>query len=305
MGLPPRTAYILQIHKNPEQVNTFIHQLISGDQADVFVHIDKKNYNEMYGKILIGPNITVLKDSVSCEWGDISQIDATLLLLKAVINSNNNYDYVCLRSGQDLLVKNGFKGFLDDQRGKVFISYRLLNKDELGLIKIKWPKITRKRYTTAHPIRLYRRFLLSLYSKGFNVYPNNHTWPKEFQFYKGSQWFTLPFEVAKFIMDYLKNNDWYYQFFKDSLVPDESFFHTLIMNSPYKNKVVNNNLFYLKWGESLSGRNSPQDLTIQDYKLIDESNLFFARKFDENIDKLVIEYYANHVKFDDIPIESA
>ncbi|WML30320.1 beta-1,6-N-acetylglucosaminyltransferase [Neobacillus sp. OS1-32] len=292
-----RTAFIFQIHKNPNQVNQFIHQITSSGEADVFIHIDKKNFESMAGKIVRGENIYILHQSVSCEWGDISQIDATLLLLQEVINSHNEYDYVCLRSGQDLLVKNGFKEFLKDQNGKIFMSYRQLNRDSLGLMKINWPKATRKRYTTPHPIRVYRRILLSLYAKGINVYPNYHKWPKEFSFYKGSQWFTIPFEVAKYMIDYLNENEWYYQFFQNTLVPDESFFHTLILNSPYKSRVVNNHLFYLKWGESLSDRNSPQDLTFEDHKLIDESNLYFARKFDETIDKSVIEYYVKNIRF--------
>lgn len=293
----PRTAYMLQVHKNPEQVNAFITQLVSGGQADVYVHIDQKSYKKMHEKIQKGPNIKILQENVSCEWGDISQIDATLLLLQEVINSHNEYDYVCLRSGQDLLVKNGFKEFLKGQNGKIFMSYRQLNRDSLGLMKINWPKVTRKRYTTTHPIRVFRRILLSLYGKGINIYPNHHKWPREFSFYKGSQWFTIPFEVAKYMIDYLNENEWYYQFFQNTLVPDESFFHTLILNSPYKSRVVNNHLFYLKWGESLSDRNSPQDLTFEDHKLIDESNLYFARKFDETIDKSVIEYYVKNIRF--------
>lgn len=46
----PRTAYILQIHKNPDQVNGFINQIISEEQADVFVHIDKKHTMNYVGK---------------------------------------------------------------------------------------------------------------------------------------------------------------------------------------------------------------------------------------------------------------
>ncbi len=43
MSAAQKTAFILQIHKNPGQVNKFIHQLISNDQADVYIHIDKRN----------------------------------------------------------------------------------------------------------------------------------------------------------------------------------------------------------------------------------------------------------------------
>lgn len=293
----PCTAYILQVHQNPNQVNHFIRQLISEQQADVFVHIDKKNSQKINGQIIKNPRVKILHRSINCEWGDISQVDATLLLLREVLASRKQYDFVCLRSGQDLLVKNHYKDFLLDNKGKIFMSNRNISIKDAGLMKIQWPKIARKRYTSAHPIRIYRRGLLSLYNKGMNIFPNLNKWPKDYLFYKGSQWFSIPYEVAKYIITFIDENEWYYKFFENTLVPDESFFHTLIMNSYYKKDVVNNNLYFLKWGETLSERNSPQYLTRKDITSIESSDCFFARKFSEDIDDSVIEYFANKVRF--------
>ena len=53
-----------------------------------------------------------MHENIDVKWGDISQIDATILLLKKVLDTQKSYDFVCLRSGQDLLVKNGFRDFL-------------------------------------------------------------------------------------------------------------------------------------------------------------------------------------------------
>lgn len=293
-----RTAYMLQVHTNPEQVNKLIKQLIIQDLADVYVHIDQKNYDSMKGKIVEGPNVKVLQQSVNCEWGDISQVDATLLLLKEVIESRKQYDFVCLRSGQDLLIREGFKDFLLDNKEKIFMSYRKLPITDLGLMLINWPKAARRRYTTAHPMRIYRRLLMSIYGRGINLAPNKKYWPFNYEIYKGSQWFTIPFEVAEYVLKFLDENEWYYRFFENTLVPDESFFHTLIMNSHYKKHVVNDNLMFLKWGETLSERNSPQYLISKDIKLIEESKKFFARKFDMNNDSQIVDYFADNVVFE-------
>jgi len=292
-----RTAYLLQIHKNPVQVNQFIKQLLSEGEADVFVHIDKRTYENVNEKIVRSPNVTVLQRSIVCEWGDISQIDATILLLREAVASNNEYDYVCLRSGQDLLVKEGFKEFLLKNQGKIFMKIRKMNRKKMGFMKMNWPKVTRKRYTTAHPIRIYRRLILSLYSRGINISPNSNHFPLEYTFYNGSQWFTIPFETAKYIIKFLDKNEWYYKFFENTLVPDEWFFHTLLMNSHFKHDVVNDNLMFFKWGEKLSERNSPQELTAKDIPFIENSNRYFARKFDENVDQSVIEYFTSRVWF--------
>jgi len=297
MSSSTRTAFILQIHKNPEQVNKFISQLIVHDKADVYVHIDQKSAAALKGKIVTGPNVTILDKSVDCVWGDISQVDTTLLLMKAVLASKKQYDFICLRSGQDLLVKEGLEDFLQENKEKAFLTIRKMDRSELGLMRINWPKVMRKRYTTAHPIRIYRRLLLSLYRRGINLFPNLRKWPKEYSFYKGSQWFTIPLDVAKYMMEFLNDNKWYYRYFNNTLVPDESFFHTLIMNSPYRANVINNNLFLLKWGETLSDRNSPQDLTMEDLPLIENSDQFFARKFDETIDGSIVQYFSQKVRF--------
>ena len=57
---------------------------------------------------------------------------------------------------------------------------------------------------------------------------------------------------------------------------------------------------YLRWGETLSERNSPQDLTSKDLRIIEESNQYFARKFDEKIDHSIVDYFANKVRFERI-----
>lgn len=293
----PLTAYILQVHNNPNQVNKFINQLISDNQADVFVHIDKKSFEGLNKEIIKHPHVKILQNSVNCEWGDISQIDATLLLIKEVLASKNQYDFVCLRSGQDLLVKRNFKDFLLENKDKVFVNVRKMNKKELGLMKINWPKIARKRYTSAHPIRILRRLMMGFYNKGINVSPNLNKWPSEYTLYKGSQWFSIPLEVAQYIVEFLNENEWYYKYFENTLVPDESFFNTLILNSPFKDKVVNDNLYFLNWGQTLSNRNSPEYLTSRDISFIENSNCFFARKFDENFDTPVVEYFVTNVNF--------
>jgi hypothetical protein len=292
-----RTAYILQIHKNPEQVNKFIQQLIADDQADVFVHIDKKSVEKLNGKIIKSPNVIVLEHSISCDWGDRSQIDTTILLLREVLATKRTYDYVCLRSGQDLLVKDGFKEFLLENKGKIFMNFRDVGKKELVGMEINWPKITRRRYNNAHPFRVCRRIIYDFYMRGINLLPNTNYWPKDYTFYNGSQWFTIPLEVASYIIDFLDENEWYYKFFERTLAPDEWFFQTLIMNSPFKSDVVKDNLLYLRWGETFIDRGSPVYLTMEDIPLIENSNDYFARKFDKDVDYSVIEYFTNKFTF--------
>ncbi|CRK81691.1 Core-2/I-Branching enzyme [Neobacillus massiliamazoniensis] len=295
----PKTAYILQIHKNPGQVNQFIKQIISENHADVFIHIDKKNYEDLTRKIIRNPRVKILQESIDVKWGDITQVDATILLLKEVIASGVNYDFVCFRSGQDLLVKNGFTEFLGENKNKIFMNAFHVRKKEphAAFVNVSWPKMTRRLYLNPfHPNRVFRRAIALLYSFGVNVLPNKSQLPKDYSIYNGSNWFCIPLDVANYIIKFLDENEWFYEVFKNSLVPDEFFFQTLIMNSKYKADVVNDNLMYIKFAESLKGRNNPITLTMEHIEIIKKSNEYFARKFDENVDKVVIEYFTNQIK---------
>ncbi len=293
--LPKRTAYILQIHKNPNQVNMFINQLISDGESDVYIHIDKKHYYNMYDKIIKSPNVRILDECVNVNWGDISQVDATILLIRNVLNSGIEYDNICFRSGQDLLVKNGFNDYLKQNQGQIFMTIESINKSESGLTNIIWPKNTRRLYQRFHPLRIYRSLLLFLFNRGINLFPNLTELPKKWNLFRGSSWFCIPFDIAKYITEFLDKNKWFYNFYRDAMCPDESFFQTLIMNSPYRSKVINNNLTYLSWGKTFWDRNHPTVLTNLDKEVIEESNQYFARKFDESVDMTIIKYFYDKI----------
>lgn len=294
-----KIAFILQVHQNPIQLNKFIKQLTQSDLVDVYIHIDKKSYDSVSESINRNENVYILNDSIDVSWGDISQVDATLLLLKAVLSSGINYDYICFRSGQDLLVKDGFIEYLyNNNNNKILMTARKVELNEVSTAhqRIKWFSVMRKRYSPKHPFRILRRIFFILYGMGINLRPNRYKLPEGYSLYKGDQWFTLTQDSAKFILNFLEENEWYYKAFKYSLVPDERFFQTLLMNSKYKDNILGCNSIFLKWGRTLKERNSPVILEMKDIQAIDESGHFFARKFDEKVDFEIVDHYVNSIK---------
>ncbi|MBQ4312123.1 MAG: hypothetical protein II773_11070 [Oscillospiraceae bacterium] len=53
------------------------------------------------------------------------------------------------------------------------------------------------------------------------------------RFYFGSCWFCLTRRTLEWILDQLEMHPEYYRFFRNCNCSDESFFQTLVMNSPY------------------------------------------------------------------------
>jgi hypothetical protein len=54
--------------------------------------------------------------------------------------------------------------------------------------------------------------------------------------------------------------------------------------------LINNNLRYIDWSENQS---SPKTITVKDKEKLMESNAFFARKFDMNIDADILDFLDN------------
>ena len=122
----------------------------------------------------------------------------------------------------------------------------------------------------------------------------NHTFsifkrklPIDGKLYFGSQWWCLTFECCKYMIDYVDNNPEYLNYFKKTIIPDECFFQTLFMNSPFSSN-YDSNLTYVNWGRN---RRSPEVFTMDDLGLLCDlsGKFFFARKFDYNVQKEVFE----------------
>lgn len=283
-----RTAYILLAHKNPFQVNAFLRQILRDEEAEVFIHIDKKGMEILANRIVKDPRIEILQEAVDVTWGDFSVTEATLRLLRRTVQSGRHYDFVCLRSGQDLLVKTGFPDYLAANRGRSFMAYEKVERTSrrASFVLSRWPRSSRRRYDGLHPSRLLRALLIRCYGWGFNLLPNRQALPDCMDLYTGSQWFCLDFQLVKYIVDYVDNNGWYLRLFENSLVPDEWFFHTIVLNSSMAHHVANDHLCFMKW----DGQH-PLLLTKYDIPAIDQSGQFFARKFDERADRVVVEHY--------------
>lgn len=91
--------------------------------------------------------------------------------------------------------------------------------------------------------------------------------------------------MVDWILEYLRNHYNYVSYFMHCSTPDESFFQTLVMNSPYKDE-REDYLHYVDWSES---GNSPKTLTIDDYEKLKASDKLMARKLDTEVDRRIID----------------
>lgn len=275
-----RMAYAIQCHKNAEQINQLINQL-DGKEIDFYIHVDKKS--AIIKELKVGSNIYILKNRLNVKWGHISQVYATLNLLEEIHNTKK-YDYIHLISGQDFPIKDNkfILDFFKNNSGKQYIQFRKLPND--------WPFRGMNRILVYYPnvmfLNKYTRKLISIYERLIMKYPIlQRRIDKNICFYGGSSWFSITSDCVQYILEFLKDNPNYLKFFNNTICGDEIFFQTILVNSKYKNFLVNDNKRYIDWSE---GKSSPKTLKIEDYVKIKNSDKLFARKFDANIDKKIL-----------------
>jgi len=97
--------------------------------------------------------------------------------------------------------------------------------------------------------------------------------------YWGSTYWSLTRDSLQYVLDFTKQNKKALRSMKFTICSEEIYFQTILLNSEYIEKTVNDNLRYIDWSSGRYG--SPAFLDITDYNKIKQSNKLFARKFHE------------------------
>ena len=285
-----KIAIMIQCHKNPGQINLLLNTL-KHPAISFFIHIDKKS--DIKDEIINRENVIILPDEyrVDVQWAGISQIDATLNMMKFA-RSNDDFDYYWLCSGQDFPIKpsEDIVEWFNDHPGCDFVELFYTKNNGLD-----HENNYDKRTAVYFPCWMlgnstFKRVCKRAYTELTGGYNKTFGWARRkpvngFKFYFGSQWICLSRRSADWVLAYLEDHPEYYRFYKNSICPDESFFQTLIMNSPY----VSNRMDYLHYVDWSEGKNNPKLLKTEDYERLIRSDKLMARKFDNTIDADIIE----------------
>lgn len=288
-----KLAILLLCHKNSNQINLLL-KALEHPAIDFFIHVDKKS--TIKNDILHRKDVYILDDdmSVDVRWGEISQLQATLNLFKAAF-SMKYYDNYWLCSGQDFpIVSNDvIVEFFEKHKKNNFISFwdsYHINGKENHCDKrnsVKFPHFLMGRTLFR---RLIKRAYIGFsggYNHTFNIFRRKDRF-SNVKFYYGPSWIALSNEFTKWMFNYIEFNPWILAGYETSLNPDESFFQTLLMMSPYKD-TQHDYLHYIDWSERPGKpRNSPNTLTMADYDKMKSSGYLMGRKFDMNADKDII-----------------
>jgi hypothetical protein len=115
-----------------------------------------------------------------------------------------------------------------------------------------------------------------------------------FDYYGGSNWFTLTGTSVKYIKEFVEREPSYLKEFRYSRTADEIFVQSLIMNSPLKSKVISDDLRFTDW---ITGPEFPRVMRLEDLeRLMAIKDKFFARKFDESVDLNILKQLDEYIR---------
>ncbi len=92
--------------------------------------------------------------------------------------------------------------------------------------------------------------------------------------------------------------DRFRDFYRNTLIADEGFFQTVMMNTSYKATLVNDDKRTIDWIPMGTIKLRPRDFTAKDVNYLMASSGLFARKFDETIDKEILNILESRLSHD-------
>ncbi|MFG6672832.1 beta-1,6-N-acetylglucosaminyltransferase [Leuconostoc lactis] len=286
-------AYLVMAHKADYTLKRLL-SAIDDERNDIYLHVDKKSdingFKELAKDIKQSKLFFVTRTKV--EWAAYSQIEAELNLFREA--NKKHYRYYHLISGSDLPIKSQdyIHDFFNNANKKEFVHFESDEFKYSDRVHLYYPFQKNLRHNTNSWQKLrhytWRRIgnkLVGLFQKTLGINLNSHI-----NFQKGAQWVSITDELVSYI---LQNERWIHKTFGHSFCTDEVFIQTLVHNSEYfKQKLYhpyydNSNIAnqrLIDWN-----RGKPYVFKKQDFEELKNSPYLFARKFDSEIDKEIID----------------
>jgi len=268
-----KIAYFILVHRLPKQFKKLFEAIYDTDNI-YLIHLDKKTGSETNNEVrsfLAGyPNVYIQERS-NVGWGGYSMVQAELNGMKYLLSINADWDFFINLSGQDfpLRTQDEIRTFLSKHKDSSFI--KIANQaeerpDTLNRIENYFSETTDSLSNALHK---------RAYMKGVTAYI-------------GGQWMILNKACCEFIcysIEVKKFEDYY----ANTLIPDEAFFQTVLMNTSFSGKLINNDKRAIIWIPDGDIKLRPKTFTLADLPFLLATDDLFARKFDSEHDLSIIE----------------
>lgn len=279
-----KLAFLISVHTDAQHLLRLINCLPS--DSDKYIHIDLKADLNDFSAVAAQYNVIIINERYNVMWGSFLQVNFQRALMKAALSSGVKYDYLITLSGLDypLWSNERILRFFENNKGREFIQgvrikeqgdtklyqeYRFLNNHywKYGTLKSKFRVAIRK----------------IVYALGFRKPLCVKFDGKCYDLYKGSDWWAITDNMAKYFMDFYETHPAFVRYFKNSFSPNETIWQTIAFHSKYADKCILSvgkidkleeltPLTYIEYGDAM------KVFTEDDFDNLIKSNKMFCRK---------------------------
>jgi len=300
-----KIAYLISAFKDPQHLKNLVKALDS-EGCMFFIHVDRKMDIRHFKNRFRQDNVVFIKDRVFVYWATYSQVVFQMKLIKAALDYGIAFDKLFMLSGQDypLWSNDRIHQWVEQTKGKDMISGICIDSDEVAeknkqIYRLCRPQ-TDIRWIGAQfnslVSKTIRKTLKTIgIRKELSLNVNGKIW----HLYKGSDYFAITLDTARFVFDTLNANKEIQEYFESSFAPSETCIHTILFNNPeyaakanlhkgpYKSLAALTPLHHIVYDPII------KVWTNDDYDELISSDKMFARKFETGISDSLIEHL-NH-----------
>ena len=299
-------ALLILAHKDANHLAEMIR--FFQEEYYVYIHIDKKSTISSAEQAALRKmkNVRFVQSRYSINWGGYRVLKGVVYLMKMAA-AEGLADYYHLISGQDFPTKSlqEFQRYFEQRKGTEFLDYfvrpdrewenegknRLTFYSLYDFLDIKKPRhveVLRQLDKWQKVLHIRRKLPLRYYPL----------------LYGGSCWWSLTRDCLQYVVQETEQRPSFYRWLRFAFAPDEVYVQTVLLNSPFRSRIENDNLRYICW-EKRNG-NYPANLDETDFEKIIKSNKLFARKIEYPISTELVDKLKNrkvkNVRKDELPI---
>ena len=281
-----KIAYIIIAHIDPEHISRLSDKLTKGTAHHAFIHVDKKVPIEPFIEAVgINGQVHFVSDRVDVKWSAMSSIHATINIFRQAYQYNPHFDRYIIIQGLCYPIRSNHEivNFFMQDKDHEFIkaSNETQSKNWLDRHKyvLYWYPDAKNIFQKA--INLFNRLMMKVGLKIPFRRPSITIDEKKYEIYRGWAHIAITGKAVAYILDFYDKNPKFNKYFSTVLCSDESYFHTILYNSPFINNLPEvrgrnenkHNVLYFEY---------PDEVRIfkykAEYQLLYDTGLLYFRK---------------------------
>jgi len=292
-----KLAYIITAHKNPGQLARLVERL-NTEGASFLVHVDKRTDAGTYASMVNGlrhlPNVWFLQKRFTCHYMTLfSAVQAVVRGMNELFQRGTPFDYLVYLTGQDYPIKTNeqIEAVLAKANGCSYLSYWPLPYE--GTHPAGGRTIQNASRIECWHLHVFGRYLRVPLRKRSGLarvvnllLPKKRKFPAGFKAYGGWAYWCLAQRHVEYLHNFVQLHPSFVRFFRLVKSADEVCFQTILLNSPFKDQIINDDLRYVDWSTEDC---HPKLLSRDDISRLIDSPKLFARKFDSQVDETVLD----------------